>query len=54
MPAVIEAIVDTYRQLRQPVAGGKQETFIATLRRTGPDAFKAAANACRLAEKETA
>lgn len=54
VPAVIEAIVDTYRQLRQPVAGGKYETFIATLRRTGPDAFKAAANACRLAEKETA
>jgi sulfite reductase (NADPH) hemoprotein beta-component len=54
VPAVIEAIVDTYRKLRQPAGDGKLETFIATLRRTGPEPFKAAANACRLAEKETA
>lgn len=54
VPAVIEAIVDTYRQLRQPAADGKQENFITTLRRVGADPFKAAANACRLAEKEIA
>lgn len=54
VPAVIEAIVDTYRQLRQPTGDGKQENFITTLRRVGADPFKAAANACRLAEKEIA
>ncbi|HEX7888108.1 MAG TPA: nitrite/sulfite reductase [Ramlibacter sp.] len=54
VPAVIEAIVDTYRQLRQPAADGKYETFITTLRRVGQDPFKVAANACRIAEKETA
>jgi sulfite reductase (NADPH) hemoprotein beta-component len=54
VPAVIEALVDTYRQLRQPVADGKDEPFIATLRRVGPEPFKAAANACRFVERETA
>jgi sulfite reductase (NADPH) hemoprotein beta-component len=53
VPAVIEALVDTYRQLRQPGADGKFEPFIATVRRLGLDPFKAAANACRTVEKET-
>ena len=42
VPDVIEALLDTYRAQR---TGG--ETFMATLRRTGPDAFKTAANAVR-------
>jgi sulfite reductase (NADPH) hemoprotein beta-component len=54
VPGVIEALIDAYRQLRQPTAEGKQETFIATLRRVGADPFKAAANAARFVEKETA
>lgn len=54
VPGVIEALVDTYRQLRQPAADGKYETFIATLRRTGHEPFKAAANAARFVEREIA
>lgn len=54
VPAVIEALIDAYRQLRQPAADGRQETFIATLRRVGNEPFKAAANAARFVEKETA
>ena len=46
VPEVIEAVLDTYRAQRQTV-GGKAETFIATLRRTGIDPFKAAANSAR-------
>lgn len=42
VPEVIEAVLDTYRQLREG-----RETFIATLRRVGPDPFKAAANGAR-------
>ncbi|MES2412835.1 MAG: nitrite/sulfite reductase [Pseudomonadota bacterium] len=42
VPDVIEALLDTYRQQRE-----NRETFIATLRRVGPDAFKAAANGAR-------
>ena len=54
VPGVIEALIDTYRQLRQPAADGKFEPFIATLRRTGHEPFKAAANAARFVEKEIA
>ena len=54
VPGVIEALVDTYRRLREPAADGRYETFLATLRRVGPDPFKAAANAARFVEKETA
>ena len=46
VPDVIEAILDTYKALRQPVQG-RQEYFIETLRRVGQDPFKAAANAAR-------
>jgi len=53
VPEVIEAVLDTYRQQRQS-AGGKAETFIATLRRVGIEPFKAAANAARFAEKQMA
>jgi len=42
VPDVIEAVLNTYRDLR---ANG--ETFIATLRRVGNDPFKTAANAAR-------
>jgi sulfite reductase (NADPH) hemoprotein beta-component len=54
VPAVIEALVDTYRQLRQPAGDGRFETFIATLRRVGHEPFKAAANAARFVEREVA
>ena len=47
VPDVIEAILDTYKELRQPKGDGKQEAFIETLRRVGHDPFKAAANAAR-------
>ena len=46
VPDVIEAVLDTYRNLRQG-----RETFIATLRRVGHDPFKAAANAARQIEE---
>ena len=52
VPGVIEAILTTYRTLRQPLAdpsqGPKYEHFIDTVRRVGIDPFKAAANAVRL------
>ncbi|RYY72582.1 MAG: nitrite/sulfite reductase, partial [Comamonadaceae bacterium] len=54
VPVVIEAVLDTYRRERIATAGGKSETFIATLRRVGLDPFKAAANGARFVEKETA
>jgi sulfite reductase (NADPH) hemoprotein beta-component len=34
--------------------GGRQETFLATLRRVGPEPFKAAANAARIKEHQEA
>ncbi len=49
VPDVIEAVLDTYRAQRQD-----GETFIGTLRRVGPDAFKAAANAARHPEAAAA
>ena len=54
VPGVIEALVDTYRRLRVATEGGRQETFIATLRRVGHEPFKAAAHAARFIEKEVA
>ena len=42
VPDVIEALLETFRQLRQP-----GEYFIDALRRIGHDPFKAAANAAR-------
>ncbi|MDP2072964.1 nitrite/sulfite reductase [Hydrogenophaga sp.] len=42
VPDVIEALLDTYRAQRTGT-----ETFVATLRRTGADPFKTAANAVR-------
>jgi sulfite reductase (NADPH) hemoprotein beta-component len=42
VPDVIEALLDTYRAQRTST-----ETFVATLRRTGADPFKTAANAVR-------
>jgi sulfite reductase (NADPH) hemoprotein beta-component len=46
VPDVIEAVLDTYKALRQP-AQDRHEYFIETLRRVGQDPFKAAANAAR-------
>jgi len=55
VPDVIEAILDTYKQLRVNTGNGKQEAFIETLRRVGHDPFKAAAHAARHpAEEQTA
>jgi sulfite reductase (NADPH) hemoprotein beta-component len=53
VPEVVEAVLETYRMLRQHV-GDQSETFIATLRRVGIEPFKAAANAARIAEKQEA
>ncbi|MFN3377240.1 MAG: nitrite/sulfite reductase, partial [Burkholderiaceae bacterium] len=47
VPGVIEALLDTYRTLRQP-QGVRAESFLETLRRVGAEPFKAAANAARL------
>ncbi len=47
VPDVIEAILDTYKQLRAPKGNGQQEAFIETLHRVGHDPFKAAAHAAR-------
>ena len=44
VPEVIEAVLETYRKEREV-----GETFIATLRRTGIDPFKTAANGARFA-----
>jgi sulfite reductase (NADPH) hemoprotein beta-component len=50
VPDVIEAVLETYRELRQ-----QGETFIDAFRRLGMDAFKTAANSARhIAEVETA
>jgi sulfite reductase (NADPH) hemoprotein beta-component len=46
VPGVIEALLDTFRQHRVG-----RETFIDCFKRVGMDAFKAAANSARLAEK---
>ena len=46
VPDVIEAILDTYKSLRQP-QGHRQEHFTETLRRVGQDPFKAAAHGAR-------
>ena len=54
VPDVIEAILNTYKELRAPGAEGKQEAFIETLRRVGQDPFKTAANAARHPVEETA
>lgn len=51
VPGVIEALLDTYRAQRQPLAGGRHETFIDTVRRIGIEPFKAAANAARHAAR---
>jgi sulfite reductase (NADPH) hemoprotein beta-component len=51
---VVEAVIDTYRRERHNTTDGKAENFLATLRRVGHDTFKAAANAARLTDKETA
>jgi sulfite reductase (NADPH) hemoprotein beta-component len=49
VPEVIEAVLDTYREQREP-----GETFIATLRRVGIDPYKAAAKNARFAAAATA
>jgi len=59
VPGVIEALLNTYRTERQPLAddaqGPRYEHFIDTVRRVGLEPFKAAANAARRpAETETA
>jgi sulfite reductase (NADPH) hemoprotein beta-component len=54
VPDVIEAILDTYKAVRQPLLD-RHEYFIETLHRVGQDPFKAAAHAARHpAEEQTA
>ncbi len=54
VPDVIEAILNTYKELRAATSDGQQEAFIETLRRVGQDPFKAAANAARHPVEEAA
>jgi sulfite reductase (NADPH) hemoprotein beta-component len=53
VPEVIEAVLNAYRDTRS-IIDGKRETFIDTLRRVGPDPFKAAANGARIKAEEVA
>ena len=53
VPDVIEAVLDTYRSLRQST-GQRSESFLETLRRTGLDPFKLAANGARHAVQPAA
>ncbi|MBN3751842.1 nitrite/sulfite reductase [Paraburkholderia sp. Tr-20389] len=46
VPDVIDAVLRTYVDQRMQ-SGSRRETFIETVRRIGPDPFKAAANAVR-------
>ncbi len=46
VPDVVEAVLATYKELRQS-NGARTESFIQTLRRTGIDPFKLAANGAR-------
>ena len=46
VPDVVEAVLATYKALRQS-QGARNESFIETLRRTGIEPFKLAANAAR-------
>jgi sulfite reductase (NADPH) hemoprotein beta-component len=53
VPDAIEAVLLTYKQLREP-RGEKFELFIDTLKRLGAEPFKVAANAARHKEEATA
>ena len=46
VPDVVEAVLATYKELRQS-QGARTESFIQTLRRTGIEPFKLAANSAR-------
>jgi sulfite reductase (NADPH) hemoprotein beta-component len=50
VPDVFEAMLSTYRDLREYREQGRYERFVETLRRTGLDPFKAAANSARVKE----
>jgi len=53
VPEAIEAVINKYLELRMPAKQGdhgRNEYFIETLRRTGQDEFKTAANAARHSE----
>ncbi|MFM0504842.1 nitrite/sulfite reductase [Paraburkholderia caffeinilytica] len=54
VPDVIEAMLRTYRDLREYRGQGRYERFIETLRRTGLDPFKAAANNARVKQEVSA
>jgi sulfite reductase (NADPH) hemoprotein beta-component len=51
VPDVFEAMLRTYRDLREYREQGRYERFIETLRRTGLDPFKAAANNARVKQE---
>jgi sulfite reductase (NADPH) hemoprotein beta-component len=53
IPEAIEAVLLTYKELREP-RGEKFELFIDTLKRLGSEPFKAAANSVRHKEEATA
>jgi sulfite reductase (NADPH) hemoprotein beta-component len=53
IPDAIEAVLTTYKQLREP-RGEKFELFIDTLKRLGAEPFKAAANSVRHKEEAAA
>ncbi len=52
LPEAIEAILESYRQLRQTLPDGLQEAFVQTLGRVGLEPFKAAAYQARQGSAE--
>jgi sulfite reductase (NADPH) hemoprotein beta-component len=52
VPDAIEAILQTYKELRQP-QGDRFELFIDTLKRVGHEPFKQAAHSARSAQRDT-
>lgn len=54
LPEAIEAILESYRQLRQTLPDGLQEAFVQTLGRVGLEPFKAAAYQARQGSAEGA
>ncbi|EGI77746.1 nitrite/sulfite reductase [Hylemonella gracilis] len=53
VPDVIEALLNTYRELRATGADGRQELFIDTLRRVGVEPFKQAGQQARHPNADT-
>lgn len=54
VPDAIEAMLRVYRESRLPFDGVGSEKFVDTVRRVGPEPFKAAANEARTQQRSFA